>query len=150
MNTAYIAGANSVDDAIWKFLFVSWLIALTSTLGSLFFSEVMELPPCILCWYQRIFMFPLVVTLAVGLLPLDVRSIRFSLPLAVGGWAVALYHCLLYVGLIPESVQPCSQGVSCADAATQQLAGIPIPLLSLLAFSAIISLLIAARNRVGR
>ncbi|WP_086924644.1 disulfide bond formation protein B [Variovorax sp. JS1663] len=25
-----------------------------ATLGSLFFTEVMQLQPCVLCWYQRI------------------------------------------------------------------------------------------------
>ena len=37
-------------------------------LGSLFFGEVMKLPPCTLCWYQRICLFPLVVILATALL----------------------------------------------------------------------------------
>lgn len=42
-----------------------------STLGALFLSEVMGVAPCVLCWYQRIFMFPLVFVLATGLFPLD-------------------------------------------------------------------------------
>ena len=58
-------------DSGWGFLFAAWLIATVSTLGSLFFSEVMELPPCSLCWYQRIFMFPLPVVLFMGLMPTD-------------------------------------------------------------------------------
>ena len=51
----------------WMLVFASWLIATASTLGALFFSEVMKLPPCVLCWYQRIFMFPLVLLLPIGL-----------------------------------------------------------------------------------
>ena len=47
----------------WRLLFSAWLVAMAATLGSLFFSEVMELVPCVLCWYQRIFMFPLAVVL---------------------------------------------------------------------------------------
>lgn len=134
----------------WTMLFICWLIALVSTLGSLFFSEVMGLPPCVLCWYQRIFMFPLAVTLTVGLLPFDLNSIKYSLPLAIGGWGVAFYHCLLYAGFIPESIQPCSQGVSCADAATQALGIVPIPLLSVIAFSTIIVLLIAVKRGIRK
>ncbi|WP_082321816.1 disulfide bond formation protein B [Variovorax paradoxus] len=38
---------------------MAFLVAFASTLGSLFFSEVMKLEPCVLCWYQRIAMFPL-------------------------------------------------------------------------------------------
>ena len=45
----------------WLLIFGAWLIAAGSTLGSLFFSEVMELIPCVLCWYQRIFLFPLAI-----------------------------------------------------------------------------------------
>ena len=130
----------------WTLLFVCWLIALIATLGSLFFSEVMDLPPCVLCWYQRIFMFPLVVTLTMGLLSFDFGSVKYSLPLAVGGWAVALYHCLLYAGFIPEGIQPCSQGVSCADSESQAIGVVPIPLLSVIAFSLIVVLLIAAKK----
>ena len=48
----------------WLLLFGAWGIAAVATAGSLFFSEVMGLPPCILCWYQRICLFPLVVILA--------------------------------------------------------------------------------------
>lgn len=139
-----------VRNAPWTMIFASWLIALVATLGSLFFSEVMGLPPCVLCWYQRIFMFPLAVTLAVGLLPFDPGSIRYSLPLAVGGWGVAFYHCLLYAGLIPENIQPCGQGVSCADAKSQAVGIVPIPLLSVIAFSIIIALLLAARKGINR
>jgi disulfide bond formation protein DsbB len=43
---------------------LAWLASLAGTLGSLFFSEVMQLQPCLLCWYQRIAMFPLVLVLA--------------------------------------------------------------------------------------
>ena len=46
-------------DRSWALLFACWLVVTGTTLGSLFFSEVMELPPCSLCWYQRLFMFPL-------------------------------------------------------------------------------------------
>ena len=51
----------------WAFLFAAWLIATASTLGALFLSEVMQIAPCVLCWYQRVFMFPLVWVLATGL-----------------------------------------------------------------------------------
>ena len=139
-----------MNDAKWTLIFVCWLTALVATLASLFFSEVMDLPPCVLCWYQRIFMFPLVVILGVGLLPFDPSSIKYSLPLAIGGWGVALYHCLLYAGFIPESIQPCSQGVSCADAKSQAIGIVPIPLLSIVAFSVIIVLLIAAKRGMRR
>ena len=53
-----------------RWLFAAWAMGLVATLGSLFFAEVMKLPPCSLCWYQRIAMYPLVVILTVGILVL--------------------------------------------------------------------------------
>lgn len=132
----------------WNLLFVCWLIAGAATLGSLFFSEVMERVPCVLCWYQRIAMFPLAFILTVGLFPLDVRCVRYALPIALAGWAIALYHCLLYLGVIPESLQPCTQGVSCADVKIELVGFVTIPLLSLLGFTLIISLLLAVRKGI--
>ena len=116
-------------------------------LGSLFFSEVMEIPPCVLCWYQRIFMYPLVVILLVGLFPLDTRVIRYALPLSAIGWGFAAYHQLVYSGFIPESMQPCSQGVSCSEINLELFGFITIPMMSLLSFTAIIVLLVFARIR---
>ena len=100
-------------DPNWTILFLCWLLASVSTLGSLFFSNVMDFAPCVLCWYQRICLFPLVILLAMGLFPsYDKSVVKYSLPLALAGWLTAFYHTLMYEGIIPESIQPCSQGVS--------------------------------------
>jgi disulfide bond formation protein DsbB len=137
-------------DAAWMLVFACWLVAGASTLGALFFSEVLELPPCVLCWYQRIFMFPLVLMLPFGLFPFDVKVVRFALPLAFAGWLVALFQVLLVAGLIPEGLKPCSQGVPCAEVQIQWLGFVNIPLLSFIAFSTMNALLLAARSRSPR
>jgi disulfide bond formation protein DsbB len=139
---------NTTTDRNWLLLFASWLTATGSIAGSLFFSEVMEFAPCSLCWYQRMFMFPLVVVLLVGLFPLDARVTRYGLPLAAGGWLVALYHTLLYEGVIPESAAPCRLGVSCKEVYIEIFGFLSIPLLSLLAFSVIVGLLTVLHRRV--
>lgn len=136
----------------WTLLFAAWLVAMISTLGSLFFSEVMELPPCSLCWYQRIFMFPLPVVLFVGLMPdgeqsFDVRAVRYALPLAIVGWLIALYHLGLQSGIIPESAAPCTQGISCTDVSLQLFGILSIPMLSFLSFTIMIGLMLALTKR---
>jgi disulfide bond formation protein DsbB len=108
-----------------------------ATLGSLFFSEVMRLPPCTLCWYQRILMYPLVVISTVGLVRRDPQASRYAWPLVLGGTAVALYHNLLYYHLIPDSITPCTEQVSCTDRQIEWLGFITIPLLALTAFATI-------------
>jgi len=145
-----MADADDRVDPNWALLFACWLIVTGATLGSLFFSEVMELPPCNLCWYQRVFMFPLPLILFMGLFPFDAKVVRFALPVAVFGWLTAGYHTLLHVGVIPESVSPCSQGVSCTTSHLNLLGFLSIPLLSLIAFSAVLALLMVLRKRLSK
>jgi disulfide bond formation protein DsbB len=130
------------EDSAWMPLFVAWLVALVATLGSLFFSEVMRLPPCLLCWYQRIGMYPLAVVATIGLATQDRRVSRYMWPLALGGLSVAVYHNLLYYHLIPDSLTPCTTGVSCTDVQLEWLGFITIPLLSLTAFCIIVGCLV--------
>ncbi|HHI93948.1 MAG TPA: disulfide bond formation protein B [Gammaproteobacteria bacterium] len=134
----------------WWLIFICWLISMLSTLGSLFFSEIMDLIPCELCWYQRIFMFPLTIILLLGLHPLDARVVRYALPIAGIGLLFTIYHSLLFYGLIPENLQPCRQGISCADDSMVLFGVLPIPLLSLAAFITIIVLLIKAHVLLSR
>jgi len=131
----------------WHLVFGAWLVAATSTLGALFLSDVMQLPPCSLCWYQRIFMFPMAIVLALGLFPFDRRVIRYGLALAIPGWLVAGFHQLLVAGVIPESLEPCRQGIPCSEISIQWMGFITIPTLSLAAFTAVVVLLAAARAR---
>ena len=115
-------------------VFGLWLISLVATLGSLFFSEVMRLPPCVLCWYQRIAMYPLVVLTTVALVRRDPGVGAYAWPLVAIGLAVAIYHNLLYYHLIPESITPCAQGVSCTERQIEWLGFVTIPLLALGSF----------------
>ena len=136
-----------VDSTAWTLIFLAWLVAAVSTLGALFLGEVMNLPTCVLCWYQRIFMFPLALILLIGLLPFDRNVVRYALPLAVIGGGVALFHQLLVAGIIPESLKPCTQGVPCTQTVIQWFGFVTIPLLSVIAFSIIIALLLVAYRR---
>jgi disulfide bond formation protein DsbB len=146
----YMTTQYKASNSEWTIVFICWMVASVSTLGSLFFSEIMELPPCALCWYQRIFMFPLVIILLVGLFPFDKSIIKFALPLAIAGWGFAFYHYLVYSGFIPESIQPCSQGVSCSETYLDLFGFLTIPMLSLISFSIIIGLLLMLRRRLSK
>lgn len=141
---------DAAQDQDWLLLFAAWLIAAVATAGSLFFSLVLELPPCVLCWYQRICLFPLVVVLARGLFPLDRGVVRYALPLAGIGWLVAAYHNLVYAGVVPEQLTPCSQGVSCSERNLELFGFVSIPLLSLAAFTVLTTLLILVARRSRR
>lgn len=138
------------NDLNWTILFVCWLIASVSMLGSLFFSEILDYPPCALCWYQRICLFPLVVIFLAGLFPYNSAVVRFSLPLTVIGWGISVYHNLLYIGVIPKSITPCDETLSCTDVQLDLFGFITIPFLSFLAYSMLIALLIILHRRSSK
>ncbi len=103
--------------------------------GSLFFSEVMELPPCVLCWYQRIAIYPLVLIIGIGIVLRDPRMKTYALPFALIGLAISVYHNLLYYGIIPEAITPCTEGVPCNAVQIELLGFITIPLMGLVSFA---------------
>lgn len=120
----------------WYLIFAAWLVACISMAGSLFFSEIMEFPPCSMCWYQRIAMYPLVFIFLGGLFPLDRAVLKFSVPLVAVGWLFALWHNLLHWEIVPESTSPCMEGVSCSTVYLDW-GFITIPLMSWIAFTII-------------
>ena len=135
---------NTINSTVVLFCF---LVASTATLGSLFFSEVMQFIPCSMCWYQRIFMYPLVVIFLLNLLYPDDKLFKYSFPLVSIGFFFALYHNLLMWKIIPESIVPCVQGVPCSTIYLDW-GFITIPLLSLIAYSALLLLLVIGKKGV--
>lgn len=123
-------------------LLAAWTIALFGTVGSLFLSEVMQYPPCALCWYQRIALYPLVFVIGTGLITNDRRVVAYALPLSLAGVAVAVYHNLLYYGFITLELAPCTEGIPCNSVQLELMGFVTIPLLSLGAFLAVTVFLI--------
>lgn len=118
-------------------LAAAWIVALGASLVVLFIGEVQGQTPCVLCWLQRTFMFPLAIVLGLGLWWRDRNVGRYGIALALGGGAIALSHLGLYAGLLPEHIQPCTAtGPSCTDE-NQLILGVPIPLMALAAFGLI-------------
>ncbi|MBD1401602.1 disulfide bond formation protein B [Pelovirga terrestris] len=146
-----MAQSDKETNTNWTLLFLCWLLVSVSATISIFFSSVLEYQPCVLCWYQRIFLFPLIVIFAAGLFPtFDKSVIKYSLPLTIAGGLTALYHTLLYAGIIPENIQPCSQGVSCTEQYFELFGFISIPMLSFFAFSTLVFLLIILKRRTSK
>jgi disulfide bond formation protein DsbB len=118
-----------------KITYLSWLISTTSTIGSLYFSNVMMLPPCLLCWWQRICMYPLVVLFSIAYIRKDQNSIFYTAPLIAIGLVISIYHNFLYYGLIEKSIVPCTSDVSCTSITIEWAGFITIPLLAWFAFT---------------
>jgi disulfide bond formation protein DsbB len=127
-------------------LWAAWLVAVLATAGSLSMSEIYHLVPCVLCWYQRICMFPLAVILGVGIVRRDRQASSYALPLALTGLVIAGFHSLLQWGIISEAISPCSAAAACAIKQINWFGFITIPFMSLVAFAIISAALLAVRQ----
>jgi disulfide bond formation protein DsbB len=127
-------------------LYAAWFVSLIAMLGSLYFSNVRGFPPCVLCWYQRICLYPLVLIIPIGIIKKDKNIYSYVLGLSGIGFLIGLYHNLLYYNIIPEAAAPCVNGVSCTTKFIEYFGFLTIPLLSLIAFATIIVLMLANRK----
>lgn len=136
-------------------LWIATLAAWAAVAGSLFFSEVLALPPCDLCWWQRVLFYPLAWIFPAALLRRDHRgAVWYGFPLAFGGWLIALYQSLLQWGLIDQSsFIPCSVGNPCGIVSWSWLNGlVTIPAIALAGFTVVLLSLfpLMRRNTVIR
>jgi disulfide bond formation protein DsbB len=125
------------DSSLW----LAWVVAATSMFGSLYFSEVQNLVPCKLCWYQRIAMYSLAVILLVGALRRD-RSVRwYAVPLATIGIVISSYHYLIewYPQLETGS---CDIAVPCSVPWFRDLGFVSLSFMALCGFAAVLALLL--------
>ncbi|MCL6573077.1 MAG: disulfide bond formation protein B [Bacillus sp. (in: Bacteria)] len=131
-----------------KSLLLSWITAIIATLGSLYFSEVMHFIPCTLCWYQRIFMYPLAIILGVAVYRNDQGVYNYVLPLSIIGMLLSGYHTLLQKIPYLQQFEMCKSGVPCSQDYINWLGFITIPLLAFIAFTIItVSMIILARQQ---
>ena len=130
-------------------LYAAWLVAITATAGSLYFSEVRLFVPCSLCWYQRIMMYPLVILLGVASYRQDREITRYALPLSILGGGISLFHYLEQK--VPGFSAPslCRAGVPCTQEYINWLGFITIPFLALVAFTLITVLLVGVARGGG-
>jgi disulfide bond formation protein DsbB len=118
-------------------LLIAWIQAIVAMVISLYFSNILGYAPCVLCWYQRIVLYPLVLIIPLGIIIKDSKVFAYVLGLSIIGYFISIYHNLLYYGIIPEPITPCSFGISCTTKFFELFGFISIPFLSFLAFSVI-------------
>ncbi|MFC5471232.1 disulfide oxidoreductase [Cohnella suwonensis] len=127
-------------------LYFAWVVSVIATLGSLYFSEIRGYVPCELCWYQRIFMYPLSILLGIAAYRGETSIKKYVLPLSIIGSTISIYHYMLQK--IPgfHEIKPCTNGVPCNVDYMDWLGFITIPLLALIAFVLIIVFLLFVRQ----
>lgn len=130
------------DNAI----LLAFIVSLFATLGSLFYSELLEYEPCKLCWYQRILMYPQVVLLGMALIKKDTYVYSYSIALSIIGVAIAGFH--YYGQRIDSSVLSCDTigySTSCSSIFVLDYGYITIPMMAFSGFVLITLLMICQK-----
>lgn len=127
-----------------KGMMLAYLLSIAGLLGSLYYSEIAGYAPCVLCWYQRIFMYSNVFILGLALYKGGDKSvIPYATILAVVGGLISVYHNALFLPIFKNANTTCSpfSNVSCTEDYFTALGYINIPVIALTSFVAIIILL---------
>ena len=146
--TAHSAEVRSRGVWPWPLL-VGCAVAVAAVAGSLYFSEIRHFEPCLLCWYQRILMYPLAVITGFALITRVSVIAWLVLGAAVVGQAVAAYHVLLQKTSWFSSATTCGTGPSCAIPYIDWFGIVTIPMLSLMAFMLIAICMVLYLNGAG-
>jgi disulfide bond formation protein DsbB len=117
-----------------------------AVIGSLFFSEIKGFEPCLLCWWQRIFIFGAAILVWTG----DIRRSNLLrtqvIVFSIIGLGIALFHN--YIDLFPSSgLDVCGTGVSCLKRYIDAFGYITIPMMSLTVLAAALTIALLAKPR---
>lgn len=122
-------------------LLFAFIISLIAMAGSLYYSDVALFTPCRLCWYQRIFMYPIVFLSALSLIRKSKEIIPYVATLAGLGLPISIYHYNLQMNQHKTGSDNClvAGGASCSEAYFRHLGYITIAMLALTAFAVILT-----------
>lgn len=146
---------NNVTKKVIRFfgkyaLLFGFIVALVSMFGSLFYSEIAKYTPCVLCWYQRILIYPQVLLLGLAFVKKDTHIAFYSIVMSILGAGIALYHYLMQINVIGE-ILPCSTvgySVSCAEKFGMTFGYITIPMMALSAYLLILMLMLVYKRNL--
>ncbi|CAG9045783.1 disulfide formation protein [Chlamydia abortus] len=125
-------------------LYFAWLIGCTGTVTSIYYSYLLNIEPCVLCYYQRICLFPLSVILGIATYREDDLVKIYALPLSIMGMLIAVYQICLQE-IAGMTIDICGR-VSCSTKLFI-FGFITIPMASALVFCAISCLLILSDSK---
>lgn len=131
-------------------LYSAWLVAVTATMGSLYFSEVRGFIPCELCWYQRILMYPLSVILGISAYAGETLIKKYVMPLSILGACISLFHYLEQKVPGFAEIKPCTQGIPCSAQYINWFGFVTIPFLALVAFVSITCLMLLTKHQITK
>jgi disulfide bond formation protein DsbB len=127
-------------------LLLAFVVAAASVASSLFYSNVADFVPCLLCWWSRILLYPQAVILLVALLANDERVRKYCITLSAIGVVVSAYHTSLQFG--GADLIPCTTtGVSCEHVYFVTYGYVTIPTMALTAFALILLFMLFKKKK---
>lgn len=118
-------------------LYYCFILSTGATIASFYYSDIAKFPPCTFCWYQRIFMIPLVFIFGLAIYRKEIYVRPYAKLMCAIGTLIAIYHYSLQIGI--TSISPCSAvsgGIvaTCVDRPFVTFGYITIPIMSLSTF----------------
>lgn len=127
------------------YLKLGFIVSFIAAIFSMVYSEIVGFLPCYLCWYQRIFLFPLPFIFGTAIWTQDRHIVKYVLPLLSVGFIISIYqNFIFYFG--DPGTKPCdASGVSCYQLLIQEFGGhFQIPFYSLAAYLGLIAIVLTA------
>jgi disulfide bond formation protein DsbB len=115
-------------------IFLSFLATLAALGGSLFYSEIAGFAPCVLCWWQRVFLYPQAILLFIAFIKKDQLIRLHSIVLSSIGMLISIYNVFLQFG--GTAILNCDVGgVTCQHIYFLEYGYVTIPTMSLTIFA---------------
>jgi disulfide bond formation protein DsbB len=145
-----LARVKGVRSAISRnILLLGFLVSLGATAGSLIYSNVVGFDPCMLCWFQRIFMYPQAFLFGLALIKKDTRIVDYAILLSAVGILIGLYHyAVQFTGITGLPCPVVGQSASCSRQWVREFGYITIPMMSITSFAAILLFSVAHKLHI--
>lgn len=123
---------------------LAWIVALVTTVGSLYYSKVQGYAPCELCWYQRICLYPWSVILAIAAWRRDASIKVYAVPVLCIGVVISAYHSWIQWFPPASGTSFCTTDTPCTLKYVDQFGFVTLPFMALSAAVFMIALLFAS------
>ncbi len=135
--TLYHKKSTLVTEMLSRYVLeIGFFASLFGMVMSLFYSQILHFAPCDLCWFQRVFLYPLIFIFGLAWWRKERNVLPYTLLLSVVGLAIALYHHMLQIGF--DLMKPCSSApfaVDCAKPDFMEFGFVTFPLMSAVLFA---------------
>lgn len=131
-----------------------WLIlgaSFLAVVGSLIYSEIFKFEPCALCWWQRIFIYPVFIIALVSIFKKDKNPFEYIKFLMWPALLISLYHNYLITVAQKTEAFLCDPGTlgACSDRYVEIFSVVDIPFmaLSIILFILVVSTVAAKKSQ---